>query len=196
MRIPTQTSRRFRRKPATDSDASQPPLRGRVAARFASSQPPTARWLSSDRGAPCQARDCQCVRFEKSSVNRQHPCFLAARRGQSHTVGSMTYGIFRRSLCFLPARALPLATGIQRIGTSWPTPSSLTDRNRQLRTSQTHTMQHLRGELRDISSDVLVVEQKNSPAPVPRWVKVGNQGCLNAEDHANRQHVPHDAVGR
>jgi len=40
----------LRRKPATDSEEFQPPLRGRAAARFASSHPSTARWLSSDPG--------------------------------------------------------------------------------------------------------------------------------------------------
>ena len=51
-----------------------------MAARFASSHPPTARCLSSDlRGAPCQARDCQSVSYEKSSASNTSAAIAVTR---------------------------------------------------------------------------------------------------------------------
>jgi len=47
-----------------DSEASQPLLKG-LAARSEGSRPATACCLPDPRGAPCQPRDCRCVRFEK-----------------------------------------------------------------------------------------------------------------------------------
>ena len=67
LRNPKQSSRQFRSIPATDSDRSQPPVKGGVAVLGHSSTDGTLSG-SNTRGAPCQPRDCRCVRSEKFCV--------------------------------------------------------------------------------------------------------------------------------
>ena len=48
--------------------------------------------LQQSRGAPCQARDCQCVRFEKSFASNTSAATAATRSRPWSASAARTYG--------------------------------------------------------------------------------------------------------
>jgi hypothetical protein len=92
--IPIHSSRCFRRKPATDSDPFQPPLRGRAAARFASSHPPAVHGRAVAASAGLAAHPYRVAKAEPIG-SKLSGCVLGG-------VGGTAWGVTRargRDIC-------------------------------------------------------------------------------------------------